>query len=303
VIVLYALLALLALDVLANLLLGRLPRIRQDGGVIETAHGPLHYLENPGQGPPIVFLHGMPSSCREFDGVRAQLANRHTIAFDRPGYAWSTGPPLKFSDQLDAIVEASAALGVERAVLVGHSFGGLAALGLAIRHPDYVARMLLLAPAAGGSRVPPKYLRQAKWMERMHRPGVRWLADLLFQRLLRKYGVRRTALAVYGPGEQTAELRRVAEAVLARPNSIRALANDRLLLNDSERMVTRNLKRIDVVSEIVHGERDPVVWVRNAKRLAEALPGSVLTEIDSGHQLPATDVPAVLDGLARLEAR
>lgn len=302
-IALAALLGLLALIVLANLAVGRLPRApRAGGGVIETAHGPLHYVETPGEGPPVVFLHGMPGSCREFDRVRALLPGRHTVAFDRPGYAWSRGAPQPFTAQVDAVAEASGALGIERAVVAGHSFGGLAALGLAIRHPGMAQRLLLLAPAAGGSRVPERQLREARWMLRMQRPGVRHVADLLFQRLLRKYATRSGARRAYGDSDDAAEPRRIAESVLARPGSVSALANDRLLFNDAERLVTRQLARIEVPSVILHGSRDSTVPMRNAGRLAAALPRATLIEIDAGHQLPVSDAVAVVEALAHLES-
>src|SRR6476659_9488798 len=153
-VVIYVIAALFGALALLNLVVGRLPRGPEaGGGIIETSNGPIHYLETVGEGSPVVFIHGMPGNCRDFDRVRTQLKGRHTIAFDRPGYAWSDGPPQDFGKQLDAIVEAAGTLGVERAVLVGHSFGGLATLGLAIRKPDFVEAMLLLAPAAGGTRV------------------------------------------------------------------------------------------------------------------------------------------------------
>src|SRR6187200_2419559 len=102
----FALIGFLAALAAFNLIAGRLPRKpAAGGGVIETAGGPLHYLESPGEGLPIVFIHGMPGLCREFDKVRARLAGRHTIAFDRPGYAWSPGKPQLFSVQIDAIAE------------------------------------------------------------------------------------------------------------------------------------------------------------------------------------------------------
>lgn len=301
-IVLYAILALLAVLVLANLLFGRLPKAPPaGGGVVETAHGPIHYLEQFGEGTPIVFIHGMPSTCREFDRLRAALPGRHTIAFDRPGYAWSSGAPQQFGEQLDAIVEAAATLGVERALVVGHSFGGLATLGLAIRRPEFVDRMLLLAPAAGGSRIAEATLRQSRWIMRIERPVVRGICDLLFLRLLRKHAARVGAVKSYGAGAEFAEERHVAESVLARHNSIRAYANDRLLFNDAERLVTRNLKRVAAPSVILHGTEDPTVPSRNAVRVSEALANTTLIEIPGDHHLATKNVDAVLDALARLE--
>lgn len=303
-IVLSIALGVLCAVVLANLLLGRLPRPpAAGGGVVDTVGGPIHYIESVGEGVPVVFIHGMPSSCREFDLVREQLAGRHTIAFDRPGYAWSDGAPQGFATQVDAIVEAARTLGVERAIVVGHSFGGLAALGMAIRRSEFVAGLVLLAPAAGGSRVGEAQRREARWARRIERPVVRQVCDLLFFRLVRRHAARVGAANVYGDEPALAAQRHVAESVLARHNSIRALANDRLIFNDSERLVTKGLARIGTPVVILHGDGDRSVPMRNARRLADALPDAELIEIDADHYLPTKRPAAVVAALGRLESR
>lgn len=301
---LYVIAALIGALVVLNLVVGRLPR-RPDagGGIIETANGPIHYVETVGEGTPIVFIHGMPGNSRDFDRVRAELKGRHTIAFDRPGYAWSEGEPQEFGKQLDAIVEAAGTLGVERAIVVGHSFGGLATLGLAIRKPDFVDSMLLLAPAAGGTRVGDERIKQARLIASIERPGLCQVLDLFFLRIVRKFAAKQGAIAAYGTGPELAPEREIAVSVLARHTSVRALMNDRQIFNDTERMITRNLKKITAPSLILHGRADQTVGLRNARRLAEALPNTTITEIEGDHQLPSKNPHQVVDALARLLER
>lgn len=304
IVLLYVLLGLLVLLALANLVLGRLPRRPEaGGGVVETSFGPIHYLETMGEGQAIVFIHGMPGTCREFDAMRAALPDRHTIAIDRPGYAWSEGKPQPFASQIDAVHETLTQLGVERATFVGHSFGGLVTLGMAIRKSELVDRMLLVAPAAGGTRVGPERMKQARWIQRLELPVVRQIADLLFLRLLRKYASQRGAELAYGGDTDVVHQRLIAESVLARHNSIRALANDRLLFNDAERLITSGLGRITARSIIVHGADDETVTLRNAERLAEALPNTELVVLEgAGHQLPTADTELTLEQLERVLA-
>lgn len=277
--------------------------------MVDTKFGRLHYLETP-PGPsvesgdlPIIFIHGMPGIANEFDPVRDAIGDRQMIAFDRPGYAWSDGKPLPFTDQVDAIVEAAQTLGVERALVVGHSFGGLATLGLAIRHKEFVDRMLLLAPASGGTRIGEQRMRQARMIQKLQLPVIRQIADLLFLRVIRRHASRLGAAAAYGESPDTAMQRLLAESVLARHNSIAALANDRLLFNDAERLVTANLGRIEAQSIIVHGKGDDTVLLRNAERLAEGLPNTQLEVVNGDHQLPAKNTAEVVAALNRLEAR
>ncbi|MGK2878629.1 MAG: alpha/beta fold hydrolase [Solirubrobacterales bacterium] len=300
----YVIAALFGALAVLNLVVGRLPRRPEaGGGIVETANGPIHYLETVGEGIPIVFIHGMPGSCGDFDRVRAELKGHHTIAFDRPGYAWSEGSPQEFGKQLDAIVEAAGTLGVDRAVVVGHSFGGLATLGLAIRKPEFVEAMLLLAPAAGGTRVHEQRIKQARVIQWIERPGVRQVLDLVFLRILRKYAAQQGAVLAYGSDPEHAAERKVAVAVLARHTSIRALANDRIMFNDTERMITRNLKRAGAPALILHGRDDQTVTLRNARRLAEGLSGSTIVEIEGDHQLPAKNPHQIVDALGRLLER
>lgn len=303
-IALYVILALLALVVLANLAFGRLPTAPPaGGGVIRTAQGPIHYLEQVGEGTPIVFIHGMPSTCREFDRVRESLPGRHTIAFDRPGYAWSTGEPKEFGEQLDAIVEAARTLGVDRAIVVGHSFGGVVSLGLAIRHAGFVERLLLLAPAAGGTRIAEAVQKQARLTLKIERPVIRQICDLFFLRILRKYAARIGAASSYGADIDLSAERHIAESVLARHNSIRAYSNDRLIFNEAERLVTRNLGRISAPTVILHGIQDPTVPARNGIRLAESMSQAELIEVPGDHHLPTKNTDDVLAALEVLERR
>lgn len=296
-------LALLALAVAANLILGRLPKPpAAGGGVVPTAHGDIHYLESVGEGTPVIFIHGMPGLANEFDPVRASIDNRHMVAFDRPGYGWSDGRPQPFAGQIDALVDAARALGIERAVVVGHSFGGLAALGVAIRHPEFVDRMLLLAPAAGGCRINEQSIRQARLIKTLELPVIRQFADLLFYRILRRVASRRGAENSYGELDYPSRQRHLAESVLARHSSVRALANDRLIFNDAERYVTANLDHIAVPSVIVHGTDDATVPLRNGRRLDDALKNSTFKEIAGDHQLPAKNTEQVVSALFELVA-
>jgi pimeloyl-ACP methyl ester carboxylesterase len=100
--------------------------------------------------PTIVFVHGAAND----HGVWALQSRyfshhgRNVLAVDLPGHGRSRGDPLPsiaaIADWLVALLDA---MRVERAVLVGHSMGALAALDAAGRHPGRVAKLALLGPA------------------------------------------------------------------------------------------------------------------------------------------------------------
>jgi pimeloyl-ACP methyl ester carboxylesterase len=92
----------------------------------------------------VVFVHGVLGTGRSFDRVADVLASEcRMLWYDRRGYAGSAGAagaPVA----IDAhIADLLAVLDGRRAVVVGHSFGGVTAMGAAARAPDTVAAVVL----------------------------------------------------------------------------------------------------------------------------------------------------------------
>ncbi|NJP31477.1 alpha/beta fold hydrolase [Micromonospora sp. HSS6-12] len=80
------------------------------------------------------------------------LASRHrVIALDLRGYGESELPPAPFANH-DDVAGLLDALGIERAALVGWSFGGAVAIDTALAHPDRVTALALLGAAVSGNR-------------------------------------------------------------------------------------------------------------------------------------------------------
>lgn len=127
-------------------------------GFCETPHGRQAWADSGGEGPVVLFIHGN-SSCKEMFG--RQLISElglgyRMIAFDLPGHGVSSNAPdpaLTYSIHgfADAAMSLLDALGVERAVLVGWSLGGHAALEMMVRWPGTVAAWVTGTPPAGGA--------------------------------------------------------------------------------------------------------------------------------------------------------
>ncbi len=95
--------------------------------------------------PRVVCLHGVASHGRHFAKLAHALPGFHVLAPDLLGHGSSPyEPPWSLDAHLDAVIET---VGVERAFLVGHSFGGRLAFELAARAPKLVPRLVLLDPA------------------------------------------------------------------------------------------------------------------------------------------------------------
>ncbi len=83
-----------------------------------------------GEGPPVVLLHGQPGSHLDWRRVTKRLAGTHRVfAVDRSGYGDAAlERPGGFADNADDLVRLLDEYGIERATVVGHSWGGGAAL-------------------------------------------------------------------------------------------------------------------------------------------------------------------------------
>ncbi len=93
-----------------------------------------------------MLLHGQPGSASDWQQVTDLLpGGLVTVALDRPGYGASRQAAGGFAANARAILAELDARGIERAVLVGHSFGGGVALALAQLAPERVEALVLLA--------------------------------------------------------------------------------------------------------------------------------------------------------------
>ena len=113
-----------------------------------------HYLK-AGGGPPVVLVHGGASDSRDWLNTSPALADRFSVyAPDLIGFGRSSrrADGYYLSDFSDFILEFIERLGLKEPALVGHSLGGRVCLGVALRHPEKVSR-LVLVDAAGLGRV------------------------------------------------------------------------------------------------------------------------------------------------------
>jgi len=120
---------------------------------VETERGTTRAYRWPGRGDPIVFLHGIGGTSLLWAAYAEELAGREVWSVDILGDAGRSVQRLPYTepDDLGAELEqALAALGIERATLVGHSLGGWLSLNLVIRRPDRIASAVLLDPVGIG---------------------------------------------------------------------------------------------------------------------------------------------------------
>ena len=132
---------------------------------------PVHYVRS-GSGPPVIYIHGAKSSVYDFTmSIADEVAERYTaVAFDRPGAGFSGRPASDGgSPQAQAAVLRAAAgvLGLERPILLGHSFGAAVALAWALDAQDEVSAVVTL----GGYVLPDNRLDALEYAHLFERLG------------------------------------------------------------------------------------------------------------------------------------
>jgi pimeloyl-ACP methyl ester carboxylesterase len=118
----------------------------------------VHYAE-AGDGPPLVMLHGWPQHFWCWRRVVPLLTDRfRVICPDLRGFGWSDAPgsgyePDTFASDAVALLDA---LGIERACLMGHDWGGFSGFLACMRHPDRIERFVALNTPVPWPELSPK---------------------------------------------------------------------------------------------------------------------------------------------------
>ncbi len=267
-------------------------------------HGHSMVYRQAGSGAPVVLVHGMVNSSRHWEQVALALADRYTvIAPDLIGHGDSAGPRGDYSLGAHAsrIRDLLAAIGVDSATLVGHSFGGGVAMQFFWQFPQRTERLVLVSSGGLGPEVSPM-LRSAAL------PGASALLSLVANRRvvaalaatgarLRERGspagvylqaISRATHPLTGPGARHAFLQTLRSVIDGRGQ--RVAANDRLYLLDHAPTPTL----------IIWGRRDNTIPVAHGRAAHRALPSSRFELLDRAAHFPHLEDPA---GLARVLAR
>ena len=258
-----------------------------------TLHGHRVSYRQAGWGPVIVLIHGITGSSDTWLEVIEELAEDHTVvAPDLLGHGESAKPRGDYSlgAYASGIRDLLAALGHDRATVVGHSLGGGVAMQMAYQFPERVERLVLVSSGGLGREV--NILLRAAAL-----PGSEFVLPLLTARPIIE---RTTSIAGFfrrlglRPGADLEEIwtgfcslcdveARAAFVHTLRgiidPGGQRVSATDRLYL------------AAEMPSLIVWGERDPVIPFRHGLRASEAMPGSRLVSFPGAGHFPHRDDP------------
>ncbi|MER7457685.1 alpha/beta fold hydrolase [Micromonospora sp. NPDC126480] len=212
-----------------------------------------------GDGPPVVLLHGIGRTLRDFDDLHGRLAQRFRVhSVDLPGYGGSLPMTAPYTlPELGRFVGRYLdAVGVDRPVhLVGNSLGGAIAMQFAVTEPARVTSLGLVTPAGFGQEVTIL---------------LRLLAVRPFGRLLlrpSRWSARRTERALFcDPAFVTAERVAYALAVARQPHAARVMLETARNLGTFRGVrpqwredVLARLAELDLPTLVVWGEKDLIL--------------------------------------------
>ena len=244
----------------------------------------------------LVLLHGQPGSPADWHQVAERLpALLHAVAADRPGYGSSQLPAGGFAANARVVIDDLDKRGIDRAVLVGHSFGGGVALSAASLAPERVEAVVLLASVGPGCA--------NVWDSVLAAPGTGPLCALVAWKLTPWIARARLAVARRQAGRSLRPEEHVNWQVWGHEDNARGalwrtfLAEQRALLRELDEL-ERALPSIDVPVLVLADPRDTLVPVETARRLVQSLPDARLHLINgAGHHLPRRAAGAVADAI------
>lgn len=125
----------------------------------------VHYIDE-GDGPPVLFVHGLPTWSFVWRHLIVGLRDRHRcVALDLPGFGLSDKPPgdaYRPEDQARRLTAFVDALRLKDFALVVHDFGGPIGLALALDRPDAVRRLVLFNTWMWSLAAEPRYARAGR---------------------------------------------------------------------------------------------------------------------------------------------
>lgn len=300
-VVLYVLAALALIVVVLNWTVGRLPSEPKPTGSFVRVNGlRIHYLERPGSDTPVVLIHGLPGTAEDFNAVTPLLAGHRTIAFDRPGFGYSSGGYVKFDRQIATLDALLRTLHVSKPILVGHSYGGTLALAFAERHPAEVGGLVLVDAAAAGQHLGGYDEFQAHLVKVLQLPVIHQIANATFAQLLTTVSVKQGDDEAFHPQAIVhAHERRLLEINSTRGN-LEAFAGEQLAANGVIDGVDKRLATISAPAVVIQGADDQLVKPAHGRELAATLPDARLQIVSGGHMAPYTHPAAVADAVVSL---
>jgi pimeloyl-ACP methyl ester carboxylesterase len=270
------------------------------GRFVEVGESRLHYLRT-GEGSPVILIHGNGTLIQDWEisGIVGALAQKHeVIAFDRPGFGYSSRPRNTIwtaAAQAQLLSDALGQLGVKAATIVGHSFGSLVSAQLALDSPERVKRLVLLSgyyyPTARVDAVINMPLAMP-----LIGDALSYTISPLLGRAMTKAAYK--AIFYPAPVPQT-WTRNFPREMAMRPSQLRAVSADGAVMIPSAAKLSKRYAELELPITIIVGDGDTIADPNEQSvRLHNDVPHSHLLVLnDVGHMVHHTKGDQVIDAI------
>jgi pimeloyl-ACP methyl ester carboxylesterase len=246
----------------------------------------LRYLVG-GEGPPLMLVHGLGGAAWNWIEVAPALARRRRVLIpDLPGHGRSAALPAAptLNPFADAVAFVAAREELASVAVAGHSLGGVVALRVALRRPDLVSALLLVAPAGISSST--RGAQVLVTFTASIRPG--WLVSPWRGRIARTPWLRALAFWPWAISDPASLSARAVAGLLEGPaHHTDTLSAAWALVRDDPRI---DLAGVRCPSLVVAGTEDPQVPFADVVEYARRLRAPLRAIADCGH-LPITERP------------
>lgn len=247
---------------------------------VDLPGGQIHYYRAGETGLPVVLLHGGGTDTAWISWkkvIPVLAANYQVFVPDWPGHGGSRQYRGKATQEMleSCLLQLLDAWGLQKATLVGLSMGGSVAAGFAIRHPDRVARLVLVDSGGLTERVDWHLLSYLM----LKTPMLPWLTTLL---ILNRPSVR-YSLEKQLFKSKVADIDEIVEEVYRELKAKKSVYSDWQLdeigLRRNKTYHIPGLHQIRCPAMIVNGSLDHLVPLEAARQAAEKIPGARFREI------------------------
>lgn len=273
-----------------------------EGRFITVMGNRVHYIEEGSGDQTILLIHGLSGVAQHFTyGVMGRLARHYrVVAIDRPGSGYSVRPgrsSASLAVQADVVAAVIETLGLGKPMLVGHSLGGAVSLATALRHPDKVGRLALIAPLTHLPDRPSEAFAALN----IRYP---WLRKLVGWTLAAPISVRRSDKVLdiaFGPEAVPDDFAvRGGGYLNLRPSQFIAASMDMNALEDVLPAMHLRYDDLKMPIGILYGRGDRILDPQEqGQAMADRLPDIDLEMIEGGHMLPITQPEVTAEFIER----
>lgn len=274
-----------------------------EGDLIPTPLGRIHAWDK-GKGTPVVLIHGASGNLRDFTWkIGPDIAqSRRAIAMDRPGMGYSERVDPNGGDpavQARALMAAAREMGLQKPILLGHSWGAAVATSWALQDQENVKGVITVS----GTVMP--------WFEKKSFAEFVGLDKLLIntyfnylQSSAARDGIHRFVDRIFSPQKPPKGYTdHVGGQLAMRPASLKANKEDIASINTALVRLSKDYGQLQVPFEVISGTDDFIIDTdRQPVPFAEKLPKARLTLLEGVGHMPHHVAPeAIFAALDRLD--